>query len=112
VGLSSRAAYVSYAPSILVGFAVLILSLARNERPIAGLFGNPVMHYLGRISYSVYLVHWLVLTNVPVENWLTIPEGTLTVVRILSVIVAAVLLHHLIEQPSRRRLRRMFVQKT
>ncbi|MGC4102568.1 acyltransferase family protein [Ferruginibacter sp.] len=43
------------------GFAVLILLLTSNTGKITTVFNNRVLNFLGDISYSVYLVHFLLI---------------------------------------------------
>lgn len=45
----------------LPGFALLLLSCVGGSRSAQALFGNRVAHFLGEISFSIYLVHWLFL---------------------------------------------------
>lgn len=40
-------------------FSLLILALAYNQTKIASLLNKPVFQYLGKISYSIYMVHCL-----------------------------------------------------
>ncbi len=47
-----------YAPLVFLPF---IIVFARDEGLLARLMTTPVMAFLGRISYSVYLVHYLVM---------------------------------------------------
>lgn len=45
----------------LPAFSLLILSCASNEPLPAAIFGNAPVHFLGEISFSIYLVHALLL---------------------------------------------------
>lgn len=42
-------------------FALLLFSLVLSERLVHGLFANTIMLWLGEISYSLYLWHFVVL---------------------------------------------------
>ena len=81
--------------------ATLIVVLVRH-RPGGGSFlGNPVIRWIGAISYGLYLWHW------PVIVWLT-PASTpfdglaLEIVRIIVMFAAASASYYLIERPIRR----------
>ncbi len=95
-------------------FAVLVLALARAEGPTAKLLGSGPMVYLGEISYSIYLAHALIIllmgqlaqrvwTPESVPTW---AFGATLVAYLGASMVAGHLLHHFIEQPARRWLRR------
>jgi peptidoglycan/LPS O-acetylase OafA/YrhL len=65
IGLSSLAVAVAFRSVEMVavlGFSCLIFSSAVMSVPSQNLFGNRVVHFLGEISYSIYLMH-LTLIN-------------------------------------------------
>ncbi|MAF83656.1 MAG: acyltransferase [Gammaproteobacteria bacterium] len=107
IGLINRFSFVMFAPSIIVGFAVLVLALADSTEGVAWFFAYPLVAYLGKISYSVYLFHWLIITRIQLDVWLGVPQGWQTMVRLGTVIAVSVLAYHLIERPSRNGLRRI-----
>jgi peptidoglycan/LPS O-acetylase OafA/YrhL len=43
------------------GFALVVFLAAQNTGPVARLLSSRVMVFLGDISFSVYLVHWILL---------------------------------------------------
>ena len=45
----------------LPAFSLMLLSSVGGSRMADALFGNRVAHFLGEISFSIYLVHWLFL---------------------------------------------------
>lgn len=66
-----------------------------------GLLGNPVVTYIGRISYPFYLWHWPLLAVCHLIH----PEGVPALTRALAVLTAlilAILTYHLLEQRLRR----------
>ena len=77
--------------------SLIIIPLYYETKLSAALFGNPVAHYLGKISYALYLTA-LMSESVAKRFMYPVP---LIVNLALSLIVAA-LLHHLIEVPVRR----------
>jgi peptidoglycan/LPS O-acetylase OafA/YrhL len=105
-------AQVSAPDPVLVAVAGgLILFLASLSSTGSKAFSNPVLVYLGEISYSIYMVHtlWdLVFSNgvsaalhlqgkqLPLGLWLILVAG---------VIPLASASYHLIERPARERLR-------
>ena len=44
-------------------FAIIILNLATNPKPLFNL-NWPFMEYLGKISYGIYVYHWVVILTV------------------------------------------------
>jgi peptidoglycan/LPS O-acetylase OafA/YrhL len=81
---------------------------------VAKVLGSRVVEWSGRISYSVYLTHFLVIviannylrrhgaTALPREERALLVLGTLALVLLVG--VAA---YHLVEEPSRKGLRRL-----
>jgi peptidoglycan/LPS O-acetylase OafA/YrhL len=65
--------------------------------------GSPFFHYLGVISYSTYLSHYLI------KDWVKFVSDTLGLLQfamyILICLVASHILYKLIEEPSRRILK-------
>lgn len=64
------------------------------------LLGNPALSYVGRLSYAIYLVHWPIITfaRYVLHRPLTATE---ILIATLAIFLAAVALHHLIENPMR-----------
>lgn len=95
-------------------FVPLVLTLAVGAGTLPGLLSIGPMVYLGRISFSLYMVHELVHTT---WNWMVDQfelrlladlNGKLTLLAIIGVAFAgAVLLYHLVEEPARRWMRSM-----
>jgi peptidoglycan/LPS O-acetylase OafA/YrhL len=85
-----------------IGFSLLVLSL--NERPI-GLVVNPVTIFLGKISFSLYLVHFYVLDLVRVSGEFKALSGDIgfasgfLIVLAASAVVAFVV-YRLVEVPG------------
>ena len=89
-------------------FALLILGSAKVEHAFPFIFKKKVLWYLGTISYSTYLVHYLikdvfkflfVSNDSPTESWVL-------ACYILSCLLLSVLLYHSVEKPARRVFRR------
>lgn len=93
---------------IPVAFALLIAYLSVTSSWIRAALSMPPLVYLGEISYSTYMVHYLVYdvlkagfvsdTNqiIQVYLWLSF----------IAVFVLSVLLHHVIDSPSQKYFRR------
>ena len=81
--------------------ATLIVVLIRHRPNGGSILGNPVVRWIGVISYGLYLWHW------PVIVWLT-PASTpfdglaLDLLRLVVMFAAAAASYYLIEQPIRR----------
>jgi peptidoglycan/LPS O-acetylase OafA/YrhL len=85
-----------------VGAAAVILSGPRRWSPGALLAIAP-MRFLGRISYSLYLVHWpiLVLPAASLAVETELPAETRAAVALAAVVLAFVL-HKVVEEPFHR----------
>jgi peptidoglycan/LPS O-acetylase OafA/YrhL len=94
--------------------ALTVLACAGSTGFMARFLGSRVMEWSGRISYSVYLTHFLVIV---IANSYLRRHGAIGLPReerallILGVLVAVVLVgvatYHLVEEPSRKGLRRL-----
>lgn len=95
----------SYPPAVgaasvtVLGFFLL---LGRESAAAQLVFGNRLMQWVGKRSYAIYLVHWpiIVLFKFATDFQLDVPERVLLFV---SSILAAIVLHELVEKPFRKR---------
>ena len=97
-------------------FAVLIMGLSHDKGPVARVLQNPVIYWLGIVSYALYLVHDLiqkiVLKSFPawgLSGGLSRSEWVWVSVAV-SLGVAA-LAHYAFEKPSRRWARALFLRE-
>src|SRR5208282_3213930 len=84
----------------------VVYAVGRADR-LTTLFGGPVLQYLGRISYSLYLVHWFVKEAVMNLGFHLTRGGRLAgvgwfLLAAASSIMVAHLLHIGVERPSMR----------
>lgn len=102
----------------VAGFVWLVLCAARLPNEQNHILNNSVLAYLGRISYSIYLVHWFFMdlardtvaffTGESVSEFFSLPvQFAIMAGLIILVIGASHLTYHLVETPMRRRLRPM-----
>ena len=99
---------------VIVVFPLLIGALAVADRGPAMLLSTPCAVYGGRLSYCLYLVHipmlemyWLALRRFPwLEQRPGIALGVLLAV-VLAMFGVAALALRLVEEPARRRMRRL-----
>ena len=96
---------------------LLILGLSRADGIVSRLFATRVCVFLGEISYSIYLIHGVVLrmlkiampaakfasASLPVRAGLLCADAA-------AVLLAAMLLHFAVERPARNWLRRKFAR--
>ena len=45
----------------IIAFGLMVLSAGSRSRYAHALFGNPIAHFLGEISFSIYVLHWVLL---------------------------------------------------
>jgi peptidoglycan/LPS O-acetylase OafA/YrhL len=100
---------------LLIGcFAALIASLGESPRIGEVIFGSRLLVFLGQISYSIYLSHYLVVivlrhvwrrVGSPLESFL------LLVVYLGIVVMVGYCLFRGVEDPARRFLRRAWVDR-
>jgi peptidoglycan/LPS O-acetylase OafA/YrhL len=93
---------------IPIAFALLIAYLSVTSSPITATLSTPALVYLGEISYSTYMVHYLVydllkaafMSNAnqvkPLYVWLSF----------VLVFLLSALLHHVIDDPLQKYFRR------
>ncbi len=91
-------------------FAFLIYVFSRSQGPFAWLLSRPLSVYLGEISFSLYMVHSILIS---VTESLFFNSGTpspwLVVVAISSFsILASIVLYHLVEMPARSGLMKIY----
>jgi len=93
-------------------FGLLILAAAYNQGCVRAMLSGAVLQFLGKISYSIYLMHgvWFMafwfLLPVLSQQWQIIELSTLGImtysVLFLSLTIgSATLTYHYVEQPGR-----------
>ncbi|SFM53841.1 acyltransferase family protein [Marinobacter zhejiangensis] len=102
-------------PSV-AGFVWLVLCASRLPSSQGHILNHPLLVYLGKISYSIYLVHWLfvdmvrdagpVLIGTPFHETMPLSAQMYSIVAmtILTIGISA-LTYRYIEEPVRRRFR-------
>jgi peptidoglycan/LPS O-acetylase OafA/YrhL len=104
-----------------LGFAVLGPLVAGNRGSVARALSRPWLVTLGLVSYSIYMLHYLLLEAVDLASRILIGErigaalglgGSLAVFAAMTsaVLVLSVFLHRRVEEPARQWLRRTPVQ--
>lgn len=98
---------------IVCCFGVGIFALAHARGPLAWLFALPPIVFLGEISYSIYLLHWVVLRIFEYSIGTSVMRlggrGFALAVMIVVIIGGSVLTYFGVERPARRRLRAWFL---
>jgi peptidoglycan/LPS O-acetylase OafA/YrhL len=103
--LALIASFPKYVTVMALGSLILMAAeMAKQERN--NILSGPVAVYLGEISYSMYMIHAVLITLLftPVEALhATVQHKQIILVIFFPVLVAAsALCHHLIERPARR----------
>lgn len=90
------------------GFAALVFGLAYQRGPVNRMLESRLSSYLGKISFSFYLSHFLIINIVSwaAEDWLTtrglaVKAAALLALLLLCLAVASVL-YDWVERPSQR----------
>ena len=94
---------------IPITFAFLIAYLSVRTSWITAALSTPVLVYLGEISYSTYMVHYLVYDLLKagfVSNSYQVDQLYLWL-SFLAVLLLSMLLHHVVDMPSQRYFRRL-----
>lgn len=106
---------IDIAPSFLnaPAIAILLYSSASAVTPVSRLLGSKILVFCGTISYSVYVWSWVVIPLV--RTYVQFPLAPAYDAAILQIAMAALattlaafVSYQVIEQPSRRGLRRLF----
>ncbi|HJZ64791.1 MAG TPA: acyltransferase [Candidatus Acidoferrum sp.] len=96
-------------PLLSAGFLSLIFAAiiygAALQPDWASILGNRLLVLLGDASYSLYLLHSLIITRV-FDSFPTFPRSARVVISLLAAILASILAYRLVEEPARRFLRR------
>ena len=92
----------AYAPLLMSVGAILLVAVAAANSSLKGALSTQPFAYLGRISFSLYLIHMVVLQSVihGFSAHLNLPE--LVVLSFLMSFVAAELFYRFVEYPSLR----------
>ena len=91
------------------GFALIVLSCWSEARIATVLFGNRVVAWLGEISFSLYIVHWLLiecafglLAGGPHGSRDPATATAAVTLALVSAVPIAALLYRYVERPSHR----------
>ncbi|MGH0034545.1 MAG: acyltransferase family protein [Myxococcota bacterium] len=119
IGLAALAAGLTlcaiWPPAAVASFAVLVYALAQDPAPLRAVFGRRTVVWLGEISYSIYMIHWFVLTvgmALLGEGAGEIEPRLLVGALFATVLAAAAATHLAVERPARSRLRRLVEQRS
>ena len=102
---------------VAISFPALIYSLVASSGMVVRLLASPPVEFLGRLSYSIYLIHELVLAGVfflrpeirsyGVTHWLRVAVG----LAVIIVPIVAYFSYRFIELPARRWLQRKLLRQ-
>jgi peptidoglycan/LPS O-acetylase OafA/YrhL len=87
-------------PLALVIVSLLLVATLRS-RLADGMLGSRPFRFLGKISYGIYLLHFLVISNLIRFTHLHPKAYILFAISLAAILIAAQLAHTLIERPAR-----------
>ncbi|MGX6960451.1 MAG: acyltransferase family protein [Rickettsia endosymbiont of Pentastiridius leporinus] len=85
-----------------IGSALIIIGISKDEGLSKIIFGNPITHFLGQISYALYLS--ALTTEYFVAHYWIYP--TPLWLKLFTAVIAATILHYIIELPVRKLIRK------
>ena len=85
----------------------LLLNLCLNSDTARALLRHQTLQWLGRISYSLYLTHLVVLLAVVYTLYGVVPMWMILLLVLVLSLVVATIFHHAVEMPSARLGKRM-----
>ena len=100
----------------IAAFVALVVGLSRANGILGAALRSRIAVYLGRISYSAYVVHFVLAVYARALRLLPASAGflieTLVVLGFIALVIpSAHVLHAIIEEPARRWLRRSWVDR-
>ena len=109
-GWGLRLAEISFVP---LTFAAIILFLALDKGPVARALGGRVLTYLGEISYSTYLAHFLLFILFKLAFVRSTPVIGLGQLAAFMLLVGgvSVILYHGLEKPTQRWLNGLVLRR-
>ncbi len=96
-----RTSGVTFLPS-----ALLIYACAAEAGTVRRFLGMRFLVYLGRVSFALYLFHITPVNYVALHSWFMggYPEPLQLVTMLAFILLVSMALHHVIEEPMRRRI--------
>lgn len=89
----------------ILPFVGVILVVASGPTGLSPLLEHPRMVLLGEASYSLYIIHWSVVTVLSMKLLGELGTPAVHIAALLCTVAASVLCHRFVEVPWRRRLR-------
>ncbi|MGO4270502.1 acyltransferase family protein, partial [Paenibacillus sp. TAF58] len=84
----------------VTGGAVIIIIFALNSSLFSRLLRNYLINYLGKISYSLYLIHVVVLFTAVHSLHNILPLWCIFLLTLIVSLAISVGMYHLVERPS------------
>jgi len=99
--IGNSGAFPGFWALIPVTSSVMLLAFAPQSWLGQVVLSNPLMVYVGRISYPLYLWHWIVLAFLRIEH--PSPSRYWTVAALVISFILASITYHLVEQPLQKK---------
>ncbi|MBZ9935287.1 acyltransferase [Mesorhizobium sp. BR1-1-16] len=110
---ASSSVWISHGGAICLSTALLIFVMAFQAGLVSALLRLPLLVFLGEISFSIYLIHQILLRSYATHlSWFSgIPAAATLALYFAVLLAASTLLWRFVELPARHSIRRAYARR-